>query len=441
MRAASAIHWHKFPSAAYGPPSSGSITSDSGQGDFLDRDGKCWFPDGELNTCFNALDRHVYRPPTAFSPPLTPSPLTPHLAPDAAAASRIAFHHVSPLSFQTRPHRAITYGEALETVQTLAGVLRSLGIGKGDLVVIYMPMLPETAMAMLACTRLGAAHSVVFGGFASKELAKRIQDSRCKLLISASCGLEPKGPLDYKPLVDGALQVSTHKPNAGLLWLRRDGITGHTAARVAGEGKKAAHSLPEWDWHGEMDLVRRGVGGRSKCWECVPVASHAPVYTLYTSGTTGAPKGVVRSTGGHAVGTLYSIAHAFGLRSDDVILTASDLGWVVGHFASLYGPLFRGATTVIFEGKPVLPDAGILWRVVSEFKVTQLFTAPTALRAVRGQDPNAELMQGQNVDLKSLRTLFLAGERSEPSLVATYAKLMKDLAAPGAVVVDNFWSS
>ncbi len=445
LRAAQAIHWHRPPSAAYAAPSS---TSSSSQ-DFLDRDGKTWFPDGQLSTCYNALDRHVYPPPRGpFARPLTASPTTPHLAMDATAAARVAFHHVSPLPFQSESqrYRKVTYGEALEYVQALAGVLRHKGVGKGDVVVIYMPMVPETALAMLACSRLGAVHSVVFGGFASKELAKRIHDSRCKLVLSASCGLEPKGPLEYKPLVDGALRLSEHKPEAGLLWLRRHGIQGHTAPRVAGsEGKRNAdsHGLPEWDLDSELELTRSGTGGRAPVYECVPVDSEAPAYLLYTSGTTGAPKGVVRSTGGHAVGLRYSVEHYFGLTSPtDVLHTGSDVGWVVGHSYIVYAPLLLGASTVVFEGKPTLPDAGILWRTISQLGVTHFFTAPTALRAVRGADPEAALMQkDKGVDLSALRMMFLAGERSEASIVEYYRALLKKLAAPGADVVDNYWST
>ena len=280
MKAAQTIHWHHPPSKAYGRPQASSPSS-SGN-DYLDRDGNTWYPDGMLSTCFNALDRHVYPPPSPFSPPLTPSPVTPHLAIDEAGSKKVAFHHVSPLPFQTNKYRQVTYGEALEYVQTLAGVLQHKGVQKGDIVVIYMPMIPETALAMLACSRIGAVHSVVFGGFAAKELAKRIQDSRCKMVISASCGLEPKGALDYKPLVDDALLFSEHKPEAGLLWLRREGIQNHEAARVAGKNGKrnAKHGLPEWDLAEELQLTREGKEGRSKCWECIPCESEHPAYTV-----------------------------------------------------------------------------------------------------------------------------------------------------------------
>lgn len=433
LRAARLIHWHKPPTTSFGPTSNKDAK-------YLDPQGKTWFPDAQLNTCYNCVDRHVYLPAHASATPMTASPDTPHLA-ISPSAHRPAFHHVSPLSFQTQQSRTISYLELLQQVQIAAGILRHKGVQKGDLVVIYMPMVPETSIAMLACARLGAVHSVVFGGFAPKELAKRIQDSKCKMVIAASCGLEPKGPVDYKPLVDEALRVSEHKPPSGLLLLRRHTIKGHQPAECPRDGGNGPSGLPEWDWEKEAKLTAEKAGGRSPCWECVPVGSEDPVYTIYTSGTTGAPKGVCRLSGGHIVALRYSIEHTFGMNQNDVMFCASDLGWVVGHSYIHYGPLLLGATSIVFEGKPVFPDAGIWWRICSQYKVTQMFCAPTALRAIVGQDSDAKLMRGPDVNLRSLRTLFLAGERSEPQIVARFERLLKELAAPGAQTNDNFWSS
>ncbi|TKY90591.1 hypothetical protein EX895_000589 [Sporisorium graminicola] len=433
LKAARAIHWHKPPTVAYG-------RSSNPNAGYLDPQGHTWFPDAQLNTCYNALDCHVYAPANPSAAPVTVSPDTPHLA-LSPTAHRVAFHNVSPLSFQTQQSRSVTYYELLQQVQIVAGILRHKGVRKGDAVVIYMPMVIETSIAMLACARIGAVHSVVFGGFAPKELAKRIQDSGCKMVIAASCGLEPKGPVDYKPLVDEALKVSEHKPESGLLFLRRHTIKGHTPAQCASDGGNGPAGLPEWDWEIESKLTADKAGGRSPCWECVPVASEDPIYTIYTSGTTGAPKGVCRLSGGHIVQLRYSIEHMFGMKPHDVMFCASDLGWVVGHSYIHYGPLLLGATSIIFEGKPIIPDAGIWWRICSQYRVTQMFCAPTALRAIVGQDADAKLMRAPGVDLRSLRTLFLAGERSEPQIVAKFERLLKELAAPGAQTNDNFWSS
>lgn len=270
LRAARSIHWHKPPTNAYGPSSNKNAA-------YLDPNGHTWFPDAQVSTCFNAVDRHCFEQPTGAAP-VTASPDTPHLA-LSPTAHRVALQHVSPLAFQTQPSRSFTYLELLQQVQLVAGILRHKGVKKGDAVVIYMPMVPETSIAMLACARIGAVHSVVFGGFAPKELAKRIQDSGCKMVIAASCGLEPKGPVDYKPLVDEALRVSEHKPESGLLFLRRHTIKGHTPAEVVKEGGQGKAGLPEWDWEEEVKLTKEKKGGRKACWECVPVASEDPIYS------------------------------------------------------------------------------------------------------------------------------------------------------------------
>lgn len=271
LRAARSNHWHKPPTVAYGPSSNKNAS-------YLDPKGETWFPDAQVNTCFNALDRHVYQQPHAGSAPVTVSPDTPHLT-LSPTAHRIALQHVSPLPFQTQQSRSLSYLQLLQQVQLVAGVLRHKGVKKGDAVVIYMPMVPETSIAMLACARIGAVHSVVFGGFAPKELAKRIQDSGCKMVIAASCGLEPKGLMDYKPLVDEALKVSEHKPEAGLLFLRRHTIKGHTPSQCAKDGGKGPAGLPEWDWEDEVELTKGKKGGREGCWDCVPVASEDPIYS------------------------------------------------------------------------------------------------------------------------------------------------------------------
>lgn len=438
LRAAQDVHWHQKPSKAYGRTDRTSeYTNPTGKSKDTNM---TWFPNASANTCFNCIDRHIYPPAHAGAQPLTASPLTPHLAYNTEAASKVAFHHVSPLPFQMQQYRKVTYAEALESIQTLSGSLKHLGIRKGDVVTIYMPMIPETAIAMLACARIGAIHSVVFGGFAPKELAKRIQDAKAKLVIAASCGLEPKGIVDYKPLVDEAIQHSQHKPS-GLLFLRRHTIKDHHPANVSAPNQNGPSGIREYDWEAECDATRLNKDGRDRCWSCHPVASEDPLYTLYTSGTTGTPKGVVRLSGGHMVQLRYTVEHLFGMKPSDTMLCASDLGWVVGHSYILYAPLLLGASTVIFEGKPVTPDAGILWRTISQLQVTHLFTAPTALRAVRGQDPTGAMMRGPSVNLRTLRALFLAGERSEPQIVQVYSELLKELGAPGAVVNDNYWST
>ncbi|MGJ6963858.1 propionyl-CoA synthetase [Streptosporangium sp. G11] len=345
-----------------------------------------WFPDGELNTCHNALDRHV----------------------EAGHGDRIALIHDSPVTGTGGRH---TYAELRDEVARFAGVLRSLGVEHGDRVVVYMPMVPEAVIAMLACARLGAVHSVVFGGFAPKELAARIDDARPKVVVSASCGIEPARVVPYKPMLDAALDLARHRP-AHCVILQRE-----QAPAELVEGRDV-------DW----------ASAKAEPAECVPVRATDPLYILYTSGTTGLPKGVVRDNGGHATALLWSMANVYDIAPGEVFWAASDVGWVVGHSYIVYGPLLRGATTVLYEGKPVgTPDAGVFWRVIAEHRVNALFTAPTAFRAIRRADPEAALLRGY--DISSLRTLFLAGERLDPD---TYHWAAGKLGVP---VVDHWWQT
>jgi propionyl-CoA synthetase len=347
-----------------------------------------WFPDGELNTCENALDRHVA----------------------AGHGDRTALVYDSPV---TGTKRTYTYAELLAEVATFAGALASLGVGKGDRVVIYLPMVPEAVIAMLACARLGAVHSVVFGGFAASELAARVEDARPRVLVTASCGIEVSRVVEYKPLVDRALGLSSHQPEHVVLLQRPQAVATMTAPRDLDWQELAAAAEPA---------------------ECVTVAATDPLYILYTSGTTAKPKGVVRDNGGHAVALTWSMANIYDVGPGDVWWTASDVGWVVGHSYIVYAPLLVGATTVLYEGKPVgTPDAGAFWRVVSEYAVRAMFTAPTAFRAVKKEDPTGRLLSAY--DVSSLRTLFLAGERLDPD---TWAWATDRLGIP---VVDHWWQT
>jgi propionyl-CoA synthetase len=349
-----------------------------------------WFPDGMLNTCFNALDRHVV----------------------AGRADQPALIYDSPV---TGTRRTFTYAQLLEEVAAFAGALRQLGVDKGDRVVIYMPMVPQAVVAMLACARLGAVHSVVFGGFAPAELAVRLDDARPKVVVSASCGIEPTRVVEYKPMLDRAIELAEHAPGAVVVLQRPQ------ARAELVEGRDV-----------DYDLALRS--GSADPAECVEVAATDPLYVLYTSGTTGKPKGVVRDTGGHAVALTWSMTHIYDLHPGQVWWTASDVGWVVGHSYIVYAPLFIGATTVLYEGKPVgTPDAGAFWRVIAEHGVEALFTAPTAIRAVKKVDPDAALLAGH--DLSSLRTLFMAGERLDP---ATFEWASDTLGVP---VVDHWWQT
>ncbi len=347
-----------------------------------------WFPDGELNTCENALDRHVA----------------------AGHGDRTALVYDSPV---TGSKRTYTYAELLAEVATFAGALSSLGVGKGDRVVIYLPMVPEAVVAMLACARLGAVHSVVFGGFAASELAARVEDARPRVLVTASCGIEVARVVEYKPLVDRALGLSSHQPDHVVVLQRPQAVAAMTAPR-------------DLDWH-ELTAVAEPA-------ECVTVAATDPLYILYTSGTTAKPKGVVRDNGGHAVALTWSMANIYDVGPGDVWWTASDVGWVVGHSYIVYAPLLVGATTVLYEGKPVgTPDAGAFWRVISEYAVQAMFTAPTAFRAVKKEDPTGRLLSAY--DVSSVRTLFLAGERLDPD---TWEWATDRLGVP---VIDHWWQT
>ncbi|MFE6718311.1 propionyl-CoA synthetase [Streptomyces albidoflavus] len=347
-----------------------------------------WFPGGELNTCANALDRHVA----------------------LGRGEQPALIHDSPV---TGSRRTLTYAELLDETALFAGVLRGLGVEKGDRVVIYMPMVPEAVVAMLACARLGAVHSVVFGGFAASELAVRIDDVRPKVVVAASCGIEPSRVVAYHPILDRALELAAHAPERCVV-LQRERLA---ADLVAGR---------DLDW---AELMADALPA-----DPVPVAATDPLYVLYTSGTTGRPKGIVRDNGGHAVALLWSMRNIYDASPGDVFWTASDVGWVVGHSYIVYGPLLLGATTVLYEGKPVgTPDAGAFWRVVADHRVSTLFTAPTAFRAIRKADPEAALLDAY--DTSSLRHLFLAGERLDPD---TYHWAGEKLGVP---VIDHWWQT
>jgi propionyl-CoA synthetase len=343
-----------------------------------------WFPDGVLNTCHNALDRHV-------------------------DTGRTALIYDSPL---TGTKTSVTYRELRDEVALFAGALAGLGVGKGDRVIIYMPMVPRAVVAMLACARLGAVHSVVFGGFAPKELASRIDDARPKVIVAASCGIEPTRIVEYKPIIDEALAATGHQPN-------RVVITQRPEARA-----ELGPRDVDWD-----DVVATATPH-----DCVPVAATDPLYILYTSGTTGRPKGVVRDNGGHAVALAWSLRAIYDIGPGDVFWAASDVGWVVGHSYIVYAPLLLGATAVLYEGKPVgTPDAGAFWRVIAEHGVKALFTAPTAFRAIKRVDPDA--VELGRYDLSKFRTLFLAGERLDPE---TYHWATEKLGVP---VIDHWWQT
>ena len=347
-----------------------------------------WFADGELNTAFLALDYHVLH----------------------GRGEQLALIYDSPVTGQRSTY---TYNQLTEAVARCAGALQQLGVGKGDRVVIYMPMIPQAAIAMLACARLGAVHSVVFGGFAPHELAIRIDDAEPKVVLSASCGIEVDRVIEYKPILDSAIAMATHKPEWCLIYQREQKPCNLIAGR-------------DLDWSQTV--------ARAQPADCTPVRGDDPLYVLYTSGTTGKPKGVVRDNGGHAVAMRYSMKVMYDMQPGDVFWAASDVGWVVGHSYIVYAPLIAGCTTILYEGKPVrTPDAGAFWRVCAEYGVKGLFAAPTAFRAIRKEDPDCT--QAAKYDLSKLKTIFMAGERLDPP---TYDWVVKHLQRP---VIDHWWQT
>lgn len=347
-----------------------------------------WFTGAEINTCYNCVDRHV----------------------EAGRGEQPAVIYDSPVTGHTEK---ITYRELLDQVSHFAGVLRGLGVGKGDTVIIYMPMVPQAVVAMLACARIGAIHSVVFGGFASHELAIRINDAKPKVVVSASCGIEGSKIIAYKPLLDGAIEMAAHKPQYCVILARPQAKADMKPGR-------------DFDWDELMAKAQPA--------DCLPVKATDPLYILYTSGTTGTPKGVVRDNGGHAVALRWSMEHIYDTQPGDVFWASSDVGWVVGHSYIVYGPLLTGCTTIVYEGKPVgTPDPGAFWRVVSQHGVKALFSAPTAIRAIKKEDPQGEYLK--RYDLANFKYLFLAGERLDPDTYYWISDLLK------RPVVDHWWQT
>ena len=347
-----------------------------------------WFSDSEVNTCYNAVDRHVLN----------------------GRGDQKAIIYDSPM---TGTKYSITFSELLEKVSVLAGALKNKGISKGDRVIIYMPMIPEGIISMLACARIGAIHSVVFGGFAANELAVRIDDAKPKAILAASCGLEPNRIVEYKPLIDQAIELASHKPTTVVVFQRAE----CKAELVDGR---------DHDWNVFQENAEKA--------PCVPVKGSHPAYILYTSGTTGAPKGVVRPTAGHLVALNWTMKNFYNVDPGEVFWAASDIGWIVGHSYICYAPLIHGNTTLVFEGKPVgTPDAGTFWRVISEHKVSNFFTAPTAFRAIKRMDPKGELKK--KYDLSNLRALFLAGERADPDTVNWAENLLQ------IPIIDHWWQT
>lgn len=347
-----------------------------------------WFPDGELNACYNALDYHV----------------------DNGRGEQTALIYDSPV---TGTVRQFTYSEMLDHVSRIAGMLSNHGVCKGDRIVIYMPLVPEAAMAMLACARLGVIHSVVFGGFAANELAVRIDDAKPKLILAASCGIEVARVIEYKPLLDDAIQIASHKPDACIILQRPQ----CRAGMIPGQ---------DFDWLEQCQTADPA--------ECVPVGAKHPLYILYTSGTTGQPKGIVHDTGGYIVALKWSMKNIYDIDAGDVYWAASDIGWVVGHSYMVYGPLLKGATSILYEGKPVgTPDAGAFWRLIEQHKVKALFCAPTTFRAIKKEDPKGQLLQ--RYDTSCLETLYLAGERCDPDTLEWAQGLLN------VPVIDHWWQT
>ena len=351
-----------------------------------------WFPDATCNTCYNALDRHVKN----------------------GRADQRAVVYDSPVTDTIREY---TYAQALHEVETLAAVLLDNGVTKGDRVIVYMPMIPEAVFGMLACARIGAIHSVVFGGFAAKELATRIDDAKPKLILAASCGIEPGRVVAYKPLLDQAIDLSSAKPDHVIMLQRPMGVADMKPGR-------------DVDWAQAVEAAKHA----GKKADCVELAATDPLYILYTSGTTGVPKGVVRDNGGHMVALKWTMKNLYGIEPGEAFWAASDVGWVVGHSYIVYAPLLHGATTIVYEGKPIgTPDAGAFWRMISQHKIAALFTAPTAFRAIKKEDSKAEHLA--RYDVSCMRTLFLAGERADPDTVHWAEDILK------MPVVDHWWQT
>ncbi|MCT8161546.1 propionyl-CoA synthetase [Pseudoruegeria sp. SHC-113] len=373
MKAAEEISWFKKPSKALFSANAPLYE---------------WFSDAEVNTCYNAVDRHV----------------------EAGRGDQTAIIYDSPV---THTKHTISFAELKERVASLAGALRAKGVEKGDRVVIYMPMVPEALEAMLACGRIGAVHSVVFGGFAANELAVRIDDAQPKCIIAASCGIEPGRVVHYKPLLDGAIDAATHKPDFCVILQREQEVAHLEAGR-------------DVDWHAFQYGVEPA--------ECVPVAGNHPSYILYTSGTTGQPKGVIRQTAGQLVALNWSMSNLYNVEPGEVFWAASDVGWVVGHSYICYAPLVHGNSTIVFEGKPIgTPDAGTFWRIIEEYNVRTFFTAPTAFRAIKREDPAGDFVK--KYDLSGLKALFLAGERADPDTIVWAQNQL------GVPVIDHWWQT